>query len=163
MNVYLFIAAFSTILFLAQFILSFFIDTDTDADVDVDVEAECFSISDMISFKGLTHFAMGYGWATYIIGSHLIGVITGVCFTFMLYMIYKLTFRLRQDTCTETLEDLDGRYGEVVYRYFKQNQVVIRATLNGRKSDFIAIKTSKRSIGVGDKVRISVIGKSLYV
>ena len=50
-TVFLVIALVTTGIFLVQFILSiFFGDVDTDAD-----------ISSLVSFKGLTHFGIGFG------------------------------------------------------------------------------------------------------
>lgn len=55
-NIFLIIALITTGIFVIQFILSiFFGDIDTEIDVDAD-------ISSVVSFKGLTHFGIGFGW-----------------------------------------------------------------------------------------------------
>ena len=56
-NIFLIIAVVTTGIFVIQFILSIFFG-DIDADVDVDAD-----ISSMVSFKGLTHFGIGFGWS----------------------------------------------------------------------------------------------------
>lgn len=61
-NIFLIIAIVTTGIFVIQFILSIFFG-DIDADVDVDAD-----ISSMVSFKGLTHFGIGFGWYMYLIG-----------------------------------------------------------------------------------------------
>ena len=49
-------------IFIIQFILSNLGISDTDLDVDFDGNVD-FSVSDLLSFKGLIHFAMGFsGW-----------------------------------------------------------------------------------------------------
>ena len=59
-NIFLTIAIVTTGIFAVQFILSiFFGDIDADADIDTD-------ISSVVSFKGLTHFGIGFGWYMYL-------------------------------------------------------------------------------------------------
>ena len=55
-TIFLIIALVTTGIFLIQFVLSIFFG-DIDADVDVDDD-----ISSVVSFKGLTHFGIGFGW-----------------------------------------------------------------------------------------------------
>ena len=58
-NIFLIIALVTTGIFVVQFILSiFFGDFDADADIDTD-------IGSVVSFKGLTHFGIGFGWYMY--------------------------------------------------------------------------------------------------
>ena len=53
-TIFLIIALVTTAIFLIQFVLSIFFG-DIDADVDVDAD-----ISSVVSFKGLTHFGIGF-------------------------------------------------------------------------------------------------------
>ena len=64
MSVYFGLALFSTGIFIVQFILSFFIgELDLDTDIDLDGDGvDDFSIGDLISFKGLIHFLIGFSW-----------------------------------------------------------------------------------------------------
>lgn len=85
-------------IFLLQFCLSF-IGEDTDIDVDFDREAD-FSFSDLISFKGLIHFLMGFsGWlmitqrATPL--NIVIACIMGFALVLILYYVYKLALNLQ--------------------------------------------------------------------
>ena len=65
-NVYFFAALVSTGIFLLQFILSiFFGNMDTDIDVNADGNAD-IDMSSVLSFKGLIHFCMGFGWFMYL-------------------------------------------------------------------------------------------------
>ena len=59
-NIFLIIALVTTGIFAVQFVLSiFFGDINADADIDTD-------ISSVVSFKGLTHFGIGFGWYMYL-------------------------------------------------------------------------------------------------
>ena len=59
-TIFLIIALVTTGIFVIQFVLSIFFG-DIDADVDVDAD-----ISSVVSFKGLTHFGIGFGWHMYL-------------------------------------------------------------------------------------------------
>ena len=62
MEWYYVLGAISYGIFIVQFILSSFGFLETDLDVDFDGNVD-FSVSDLLSFKGLVHFAMGFsGW-----------------------------------------------------------------------------------------------------
>lgn len=62
MEWYYILGAVSYGIFIVQFILSSFGFLETDLDVDFDGNVD-FNVSDLLSFKGLIHFAMGFsGW-----------------------------------------------------------------------------------------------------
>ena len=62
--IYFGIALFCTGIFIVQFILSFILgEIDLDSDIDLDADGDVdFSLSDILSFKGLIHFGIGFGW-----------------------------------------------------------------------------------------------------
>ena len=72
-NIFLIIALVTTGIFAVQFVLSiFFGDINADADIDTD-------ISSVVSFKGLTHFGIGFGWYMYLqqdtdVISYIVGI-----------------------------------------------------------------------------------------
>ena len=76
-NIFLIIALVTTGIFAVQFVLSiFFGDINADADIDTD-------ISSVVSFKGLTHFGIGFGWYMYLqqdtdVISYIVGILVGV-------------------------------------------------------------------------------------
>ncbi len=118
-NVYFFAALVSTGIFLLQFILSiFFGSMDTDIDVNADGNAD-IDMSSVLSFKGLIHFCMGFGWFMYLcqppyIVLHYLGaVISGSFFVFVLAWIYKLCYKLKQENKPEQGEELIGRKCEI--------------------------------------------------
>lgn len=113
-DIVLLISVVSSAIFVIQFILSFIINVelDTDVDIDTDIDNLSMSLSDIISFKGLIHFLIGYGWATYFTGNHVIGIVSGAFFFIVLFYVYKLTYKLKQEIIYECPEDLDGREAE---------------------------------------------------
>ena len=107
-NIFLIIAVVTTGIFVIQFILSIFFG-DIDADVDVDAD-----ISSMVSFKGLTHFGIGFGWYMYLIGntdiqSYVIAILIGLFFVFAVWFLYKKAYQLQKENKPEKTEALVGR------------------------------------------------------
>ena len=107
-NIFLTIAIVTTGIFAVQFILSiFFGDIDADADIDTDV-------SSVVSFKGLTHFGIGFGWYMYLqhnteIQTYLTGVAIGLIFVFAVWFLYKKAYQLQQTTHSELPAPGGGR------------------------------------------------------
>lgn len=94
-QVYYIVAVIVYDIFIVRFILSW-IGGDFDIDADLD-------LSDVVSFKGLTHFLMGFsGWlsvksfTTHNIMwyDYLIAFILGVIFVIILYYVYKFLMKL---------------------------------------------------------------------
>lgn len=99
-------------LFFVRFILSWVVgdadvDTDTDADFDADADVDGgdsgLSWSDIVTFKGATHFGMGFfGWLSskQYLSDHIawydwfIAIIIGLIFTIVLYFVYYLLLKL---------------------------------------------------------------------
>lgn len=100
-------------IFIVQFILSNFGWGDTDLDVDFDGEAD-FSVSDLVSFKGLVHFVMGFSSWLMITGKITaatvsIAVLVGLIFVFILYLVYKLCMKLNSEPTVKQGSDLVGK------------------------------------------------------
>ena len=75
-NIFLIIALVTTGIFVVQFILSiFFGDFDADADIDTD-------IGSVVSFKGLTHFGIGFGWYMYL-QRHILLAYSSDCYSYL--------------------------------------------------------------------------------
>ena len=107
-TIFLIIALVTTGIFLIQFVLSIFFG-DIDADVDVDAD-----ISSVVSFKGLTHFGIGFGWYMYLVGnadiaSYAIGILVGLFFVFAVWFLYKKAYQLQQVNRSEETDQLVGR------------------------------------------------------
>lgn len=94
-----------------QFIISW-VAGELDVDVDFDGDAD-FDIGDVVSFKGLIHFLMGFGGWTSIkqlLGYEitwvdwLIGFFIGLVFVFMLYHLYKFCMKLQNFPTEDNFE-----------------------------------------------------------
>ena len=118
MEWYYILGAISYGIFILQFLISLFGPTDTDLDVDFDGNSD-FDLGDLVSFKGLIHFTMGFSGWLMIIGrvtviTVIIAIIIGIVFTFILYCIYKLCMRLNSEP---TIKSKSALIGEVVIAY----------------------------------------------
>lgn len=88
-DIILCMALIASFAFVIQFLLSI-LGSDLDTDIDIDSASDLsMSLSDIISFKGITHFILGYSWTTYFSGSHLVGVVIGSFFFIVLFYVYK--------------------------------------------------------------------------
>ena len=113
-QVYYTIAVIVYGIFIIRFILSW-VGGDFDVEADVD-------ISDVVSFKGLTHFLMGFtGWlsvksfTTHNIMwyDYLIAFILGVIFVIILYYVYKFLMKLENKPQVLSGKDLIGSTAKV--------------------------------------------------
>lgn len=87
-DIILCMALIASFAFVIQFLLSI-LGSDLDTDIDIDDASDLsMSLSDIISFKGITHFILGYSWTTYFSGSHLVGGCDRVVF------LYRFVLRI---------------------------------------------------------------------
>ena len=152
-TIFLIIALVTTGIFLIQFVLSIFFG-DIDADVDMDAD-----ISSVVSFKGLTHFGIGFGWYMYLsdnteIQSYVIAILTGLCFVFAVWFLYKKAYQLQQVNRSEQTEQLVGRECTI---YFKQseNKYTVQTSRDGAMREVDVISESGKAYQTGDKTIIS--------
>lgn len=152
-QIFFIIAIVTTGIFAIQFILSiFFGDLDADTDVDTD-------ISSVVSFKGLTHFGIGFGWYMYLtknteVSNYLIGILIGIFFMFAVWYLYKKAYQLQQVNHTEDTAKLVGRECTI---YFKQNEGRYRVYVsrNGAMREIDVLSESGKTYQTGDKAIIS--------
>ena len=113
-QIYYTIAAIIYSIFIIRFILSW-IGGDFDVETDVDV-------SDVMSFKGLTHFLMGFsGWLSVksftthnvVWYDYLIAFVLGVIFVIILYYVYKFLMKLENKPQVLSGKDLIGSTAKV--------------------------------------------------
>jgi hypothetical protein len=154
-SIFLIIALVTTGIFAVQFILSIFFG-DMDAHVDVDVDAD---ISSVISFKGLTHFGIGFGWYMYLAGSteiqhYAIGILTGLFFLFAVWFLYKKAYQLQQVNRSEQTDQLVGR--ECVI-YFKQSsgKYTVQTSRDGAMREVDVVSESGKTYQTGDRTIIA--------
>lgn len=161
-NIFLIIAVVTTGIFVIQFILSIFFG-DIDADVDVDAD-----ISSMVSFKGLTHFGIGFGWYMYLIGntdiqSYAVAILIGLFFVFAVWFLYKKAYQLQQVNKTEKTEQLVGRECTI---YFKQGdgRYTVQVSRDGAMREIDVISEASKSYQTGDKTIIMTYKEgTLYI
>ena len=150
-TIFLIIALVTTGIFLIQFVLSISFG-DIDADVDVDAD-----ISSVVSFKGLTHFGIGFGWYMYLAGnteiqSYIIGILVGLFFVFAVWFLYKKAYQLQQVNHNEQTDQLVGR--ECVI-YFKQSDNTVQTTRDGAMREVDVISESGKAYQTGDRTMIT--------
>ena len=113
-QIYYTIAAIIYSIFIIRFILSW-VGGDFDVETDVDV-------SDVVSFKGLTHFLMGFsGWLSVksftthnvVWYDYLIAFVLGVIFVIILYYVYKFLMKLENKPQVLSGKDLIGSTAKV--------------------------------------------------
>lgn len=165
---YFYIALFCTIVFLVQFILSFFIgdlDLDTDFDIDSDGNSD-FSLSDILSFKGLLHFGLGFSWTMWF--NHdlenkylaaLISVCVGLLFVFVLWAVYYFAMKLECEMKSERGNDLIGR-DVTIYLYLGRGKYSAYVVKDGSKQ-LIHVYSDSR-LAPGDVAIIKKFENGIY-
>lgn len=152
-NIFLIIALVTTGIFLVQFVLSiFFGDIDADTDVDAD-------LSSIVSFKGLTHFGIGFGWYMYISKqtdaiAYCIGILLGLVFMLAVWFLYKKAYQLQQDNRAEKNDQLVGRECTI---YFGQSEsrYTVQITRDGAMREVDVISESGKNYPTGAKTTIT--------
>lgn len=152
-NVFLIIALVTTGIFVMQFILSIFFG-DMDADVDADVD-----LSSVVSFKGLTHFGIGFGWYMFLAGdagiqSYVVAILIGLFFVFAVWFLYKKAYQLQQVNRSEKTEQLVGRECTI---YFAQGdgRYTVQARKNGAMREVDVVSETNKAYQTGDKTIIT--------
>ena len=152
-------------IFIIRFILSW-VGADFDVDADVD-------IGDVVSFKGLTHFLMGFsGWLSvksYITHNvmwydYLIALILGVIFVILLYFIYKLLISLETKPQILSGKQLIGKTGKIYVILEPEDSIkkYIITVGNGLGTQEYPAK-SNNSYKLGDEVVISDYVNAYYI
>ena len=152
-------------IFIIRFILSW-IGADFDVDADID-------IGDVVSFKGLTHFLMGFsGWLSvksYITHNvmwydYLIALILGVIFVILLYFVYKFLISLETKPQILFGKQLIGKTGKIYIILESEDSIkkYIITVGNGLGTQEYPAK-SNNSYKLGDEVVISDYVNAYYI
>lgn len=152
-------------IFIIRFILSW-VGADFDVEADVDV-------SDVVSFKGLTHFLMGFsGWLSvksYITHNvmwydYLIALILGIIFVILLYFVYKLLISLETKPQILSGKQLIGKTGKIYVILEPEDSIkkYIITVGNGLGTQEYPAK-SNNSYKLGDEVVISDYVNAYYI
>ena len=164
-QVYYAIALIVYSIFIIRFILSW-IGADFDIDADID-------IGDVVSFKGLTHFLMGFsGWLSvksYITHNvmwydYLIALILGVIFVILLYFVYKFLISLETKPQILFGKQLIGKTGKIYVILEPEDSIkkYIITVGNGLGTQEYPAK-SNNSYKLGDEVVISDYVNAYYI
>ena len=153
-------------IFIIQFILSNLGLIDTDLDIDFDGEVD-FSVSDLVSFKGLIHFLMGFsGWLMLYnkitAVSVIIAIVMGIAMVIVLYFVYILCMKFKSEP---TVKDGTELIGEIVTVYVPNYQkfTCICGLKDGREiSCSYSNSYSPGDIVPGDKVKICNYNNGIY-
>ena len=152
-------------IFIIRFILSW-VGADFDVDADVD-------IGDVVSFKGLTHFLMGFsGWLSVksytthnvMWYDYLIALILGVIFVILLYFVYKLLISLETKPQILFGKQLIGKTGKIYVILEPEDSIkkYIITVGNGLGTQEYPAK-SNNSYKLGDEVVISDYVNAYYI
>lgn len=160
-TIFLGIALVASAIFLIQFFMSiFFGDIDTDTDLDAD-------LGSVVSFKGLTHFCIGFGWYMYIakstaISTFLIGITIGLVFVFMLWFLYKKAYQLQKENKPEKTEALVGR--ECTIYAHDGNRYIVQVAQNGALREVEVRSLEGKEYQTGDRTVVcKVESGTIYI
>lgn len=160
-TIFLGIALVASAIFLIQFFMSiFFGDIDTDTDLDAD-------LGSVVSFKGLTHFCIGFGWYMYIakstsISTFLIGITIGLVFVFMLWFLYKKAYQLQKENKPEKTEALVGR--ECTIYAHDGNRYIVQVAQNGALREVEVRSLEGKEYQTGDRTIVcKVESGTIYI
>ena len=164
-QIYYAIALIVYSIFIIRFILSW-VGADFDVEADVDV-------SDIVSFKGLTHFLMGFsGWLSVksytthnvMWYDYLIALILGIIFVILLYFVYKLLISLETKPQILSGKQLIGKTGKIYVILEPEDSIkkYIITVGNGLGTQEYQAK-SNNSYKLGDEVVISDYVNAYYI
>ena len=156
-------------IFIIRFILSW-VGGDFDMDVDTDLD-----LGDVVSFKGITHFLMGFfGWLSVksftthnvMWYDYLIAFVLGVIFVIILYYVYKFLMKLENKPQVLSGKDFIGSTAKVylvlstidadtLFKY-------VITVNNGTGTIEILVK-SRESYKTGDSVVIKDYVNAYYI
>lgn len=169
--IYFGIALFCTLIFIVQFILSFFLgDLDLDSEIDVDGDGVSdFNWSDILSFKGLIHFGIGFGWTMWFnqdmsnkFLAAIIAIGVGLIFVFALWSVYLLARKLENPNVQEKGEDLVGREVKI---YLVLNEKRYKAyILRNQRRQLIEVESrDNRTYETGDSTVVKEYKNGIYL
>jgi uncharacterized membrane protein len=143
----------------------FFGNMDIDLDADLDVGSG-FLLGDLISFKGLIHFTIGFSLVLSLMDeftllSATIGVVTGIVFVLVLYYLYKLLFEKLQQNIKYTHE-INDMEAEVYFWDEKTKIGEVFLTLEGRPVTITLKCDEDIRFQKGQKIRVAGTRKSVH-
>jgi uncharacterized membrane protein len=143
----------------------FFGSMDIDLDADLDVGSG-FVLGDVISFKGLIHFTIGFSLSLTLMGEFSLlsvtaGVVTGIIFVLVLYYLYKFLFEKLQQSMKYTT-DINDMEAEVYFWNDRLKTGEVFITLEGRPVTVTLTCEEDIHFEKGQKIRVSGTRKSVH-
>jgi uncharacterized membrane protein len=143
----------------------FFGSVDVDFDADLDVGSGML-LSDVISFKGLIHFTIGFSLTLTLMNevtllSVAIGVVTGIVFVVVLYYLYKLIYSKLQQNIQYTHE-INDMEAEVYFWNDKLKTGEVFITLEGRPVTVTLECPEDVHFEKGQKIKVSGTRHSVH-
>lgn len=124
---------------------------------------------DVVSFKGLIHFLMGWTSIKQLLGYEitwidwLIGFFIGLVFVFMLYHLYKFCMKLQNFPTDEPLVYLAGRPARIYVRLDDKRYLAF-INISGASREVELVSISGTSYAVNQVVTIrEVMDNTLYI
>lgn len=146
MNEWIYYAIAVSLVFVIQSILSL-IGTDLDTDTDMDVTP-----SDVISFKGLTHFLIGFTWSMVVYDNYIVSLIAGIFMVFIMYYLYKFMNGLSEDRKLDSDKDMIGRTCEIISS--SDDYTEVQVSINGSLANKQAISKSNKIYKIGEVTEV---------
>lgn len=132
-QIFLLVAIVASGIFVVQFVMTMFVgDVDIDLDGDTNMDTDMGSI---VSFKGLVHFGIGFGWSMVLAGTqsaaaYALSCLVGLVFMVVLWQVYRLAHKLQKPTVQEPRENLVGRHARI-YNNRGGGRYVVQVSING--------------------------------
>jgi hypothetical protein len=155
----------SALFLLSSAISIFFGNTGIDVDASIDFDGG-FLVSDIVSFKGLLHFSMGFslvltlmkGVTPVSVGT---GVIAGIIFVTTLYYLYRFAYKKLQQSMkyTDEIKELEAE----VY-FWNENQKIgeVFINLEGRPVTVTLQGAEGIKLEKGQKIKVSGTRQSVH-
>lgn len=157
------IAIFCTGWFIIQFLLSVIFGLDSDTDISGDFEA-----SDLLSFKGLIHFGIGYSWWMVIHSqntswsTHALAFLLGSLVMIVLWLTYWGISKLKKEIIPERGEALVGKSGVVYSKDLITGEYTVTLEINGAMREIQSVESLGENPKPGQTVIIKEYKKGKY-
>lgn len=157
------IAIFCTGWFIIQFLMSVIFGLDSDTDISGDFDA-----TDLLSFKGLIHFGIGYSWWMVIHSqntswsTHALAFLLGSLVMVVLWLTYWGISKLRKEIIPERGEALVGKSGVVYTKDLITGEYTITLEINGAMREIQSVKSLGEDPKPGQTVIIKEYKEGKY-
>lgn len=112
-----------------------------------------------MSFKGLTHFGIGFGWYMYLAGhtdvaNYIIGILIGLFFVLAVWFLYKKAYRLQQVNRSEKTDQLVGRESTIYFKH-GDGKYTVQIKRDGAIREIDVVSESGKTYQTGDRTIIT--------